>query len=178
MPEYRTWVNIRQRCFNPNTIGWPNYGGRGITVCQRWRESYADFRRDMGPRPSGMSIDRIDNDGHYSCGKCEECHANGWPMNCRWATKSQQNQNRRPYGSSKYWGVYWDKNAGAWLVVVVHKGRNWNLGRYTAEEDAARVRDMAVVRLGIDAPLNFPGEQQPRILRRQLREKLERLQAA
>lgn len=95
-PEYSSWHGLKQRCLNPTDRAYSNYGGRGITVCARWRESFEAFLEDMGERPkANLSIDRINNDAGYWCGHCDECSALGRPANCRWATKKQQQNNTR-----------------------------------------------------------------------------------
>jgi hypothetical protein len=95
-PEHRTWVGMRQRCFQPKNPKYHRYGGRGITVCERWNASFMDFLSDMGTKPpsGNTSINRINNDGHYSCGLCDQCITNGWPMNCEWATPTTQGRNK------------------------------------------------------------------------------------
>ena len=95
-PEYRTWSGMVHRCTNPRMTGYENYGGRGITVCAAWLNSFEQFFQDMGNRPKGKTLDRINNDDGCHCGKCEECKRNGWVANCRWATWKQQAANRRP----------------------------------------------------------------------------------
>lgn len=83
-PEYDIWKQIKQRCYNRNHDAYHNYGGRGITVCDEWKESFEAFYRDIGPRPSPEhSIDREDNELGYS------------KSNCRWSTKEEQANNRR-----------------------------------------------------------------------------------
>lgn len=82
--EYRCWLNMRRRCYYPLQTGYENYGGRGIKVCRRWRNSYKNFLADMGRSPGkGWSIERINNEGSYT------------PRNCKWATAHEQNLNTR-----------------------------------------------------------------------------------
>lgn len=83
-PTYKSWLHMRGRCFDANNPNYSEWGGRGITVCDRWSD-FMNFLEDMGPRPDGTSIDRMDNDGNYE------------PGNCRWATPLEQSRNRRPY---------------------------------------------------------------------------------
>jgi hypothetical protein len=87
-PTYRSWASMIQRCTNERRPNFPYYGGRGIKVCDRWRE-FAAFLEDMGERPDGMTLDRVNNDGDYE------------PANCRWTGKQQQALNRRPRGTAR-----------------------------------------------------------------------------
>jgi hypothetical protein len=92
---YVVWGGIKQRCRNERHKDWPRYGGIGRVICDGWFSSFVSFVEDMGPRPPGMSVERIDNDGGYTCGHCAHCLENGWPANCRWATAAEQNMNTR-----------------------------------------------------------------------------------
>jgi hypothetical protein len=87
-PLYSAWATMKQRCFNPKNAKFKHYGARGIGVCQEWCDSFETFLKDMGDRPEGTTLDRIDNSLGYS------------KSNCRWSTHSEQNSNRREYHKS------------------------------------------------------------------------------
>lgn len=94
--KHSVWESIKQRIYNSKNRYFSIYGGRGIKMCRRWTASITDFWNDIGDRESPFySVDRIDNNGHYSCGKCDECKANGWKMNVKWSTQREQQRNRR-----------------------------------------------------------------------------------
>lgn len=94
--EYRSWKSMKQRCYLPSYRGYQQHGGRGVVVCAVWRDSFVAFFADMGAKPTPQhGISRVDPDGNYSCGHCEECLREGWPANARWATKSEQSRSRR-----------------------------------------------------------------------------------
>lgn len=80
--SYISWYSMKQRCLNPNNRYYKYYGGRGITICERWMK-FENFLEDMGERPKELSLDRIDNDGNYE------------PSNCKWSTRKEQQNNRR-----------------------------------------------------------------------------------
>lgn len=116
---------MKQRCYNPNNPNYHRYGGRGIRVCQRWRDSCAAFVADMGPRPSPKhTVDRIDNDGNYE------------PGNVRWATMKEQHRNRhdsRTYthaGRTQSMGD-WAKEAGMHRSTLEQriKRLGWSFGK-------------------------------------------------
>lgn len=114
---YNSWSDMIKRCTYKDMPVYRYYGGRGVKVCERWM-SLENFLSDMGPRPSKRhSIDRIDNDGDYE------------PSNCRWATQTQQNRNRRArsLSISGINGVIW--NRGKWLVNIGVNYKQINLGR-------------------------------------------------
>ena len=81
--EFHTWVGMKARCLNPENPSYKNYGGRGITICDKWLDSFENFLSDMGPCPQNYSLDRIDVNGNYN------------PENCRWADNITQSNNKR-----------------------------------------------------------------------------------
>lgn len=104
-PLYSVWTTMIKRCENPGDVSYPNYGGRGITVCPEWRNSFEAFQRDMGPTyAKGLSIERRDVNGHYT------------PDNCTWATPRQQANNKRTNRRVTFRGV--THNVTAWAELL------------------------------------------------------------
>lgn len=124
-PEHRIWKNMHTRCYNKENPAYFRYGGRGIVMCERWKNSFQNFLDDMGKRPTPThSIDRIDNDGIYS------------PKNCRWATRKEQasNYSRNRHitykGKTKILQVWVDELGLSYLKIYKRiVMRNWDVAR-------------------------------------------------
>lgn len=126
--EYWCWVGMKQRCQNQRKKAFKNYGGRGIKVCDRWLV-FENFLSDMGIRPTGCSLDRIDVNGDYD------------PSNCRWATASQQNRNKRDHLRPDI-GVY-RRADGFYNATIKVEGRKIHLGSFASKESAIAARAIA-----------------------------------
>lgn len=108
-PEYHSWNAAKNRCHNPKNPKYPTYGARGIVMCERWRNSFEAFCEDMGSRPAGTTLDRIDNDRGYE------------PDNCRWATPKEQSTNRP-----------------SWTNFISHDGETMSITDWAARLGIAR----------------------------------------
>ncbi len=128
---------VLSRCYNPNNSKYHNYGGRGITVCDRWREpapqGFLNFLEDMGERPDGVSIDRVDNNLGYS------------KENCRWTDSTTQayNQRKSVRNSSGVVGVVWWKTRSVWRARIQYLGKEIHLGYFDNFSDAVSSRKEA-----------------------------------
>lgn len=114
--EYDAWMTMRYRCNNPNSKSYSNYGGRGIIVCDRWNESFEDFYKDMGSKPTSKhSLDRINNDGPYA------------PYNCRWDTNEIQSRNKRSNRWVEFEGIKLIISDWAKRLGITHKRLSYHL---------------------------------------------------
>ena len=118
-PTYLSWRSMKLRCTNPSQPGWARYGGAGITVCARW-QTFDNFLADMGERPEGMTLDRIDSHGNYE------------PSNCQWATRKTQQQNRDftvwiEHDGRRLCLTDWAKETGLGLTTIKYRiDAGWN----------------------------------------------------
>jgi hypothetical protein len=131
--EYRAWQRMLARCYRQTHERYEYYGGRGISVCDRWRSSYEAFRDDMGPCPRGHSLDRKDANGNYE------------PGNCRWADASVQSSNKRPRSSTGVLGVY--QHGSKFKAEIRRNGVREMLGSFDDLEEAAAARKAAEARV-------------------------------
>lgn len=120
-PEYQSWHHMVQRCTNPNNDRYHSYGGRGIKVCKEWLQ-FKQFYADMGKRPKGYSIDRIDNNLGY------------FKENCRWATQTEQSRNRGLNKNNKTGikGIFWAKRDQKYRVDIKVNYKSYFIGFFQA----------------------------------------------
>lgn len=131
--EYSSWMSMKTRCNNPNSLDYKDYGERGIKICQRWQESFKNFLEDMGRRPKNMTLNRIDNNLGY------------YPKNCEWASLTEQVRNRRlnKSNTSGYSGVRYIKSSNNWRVQIKCNSMRIHLGMFTNKQDAINARKRA-----------------------------------
>lgn len=136
------------RCIKPHNKAYPNYGGRGIKVCDEWldnRELFLKWALSNGYK-QGLTLERINPDGNYD------------EDNCAWVTRTVQSINRRVHGDIKYYGVYFKVSKGRrsrYTSAITVKGKKTNFGLFDTAEEAAQARDDYITANNLDYPLNF-----------------------
>lgn len=128
-PEYSTWANMKSRCFNKNIPDYKDYGGRGITVCNRWLK-FENFFSDMGERPIGLTLERINNNKGY------------FTSNCIWASQTVQARNHRKpkNGKNGHIGVAWRKESRKYRSYISVNYKHIHLGYFKTIEEAIEAR--------------------------------------
>jgi len=131
-PAYKSWEAMKRRCLNKNTPAYAQYGGRGITICKKWLD-FEGFLEDIGQRPEGMTLDRINNEEGYS------------PQNCRWASLETQARNKRirRNNTSGTNGVYRRKDNLKYVAAIRADSRQIYLGQFNKLEQAIKARKLA-----------------------------------
>lgn len=134
--EYKAWNKMKARCYRPNDSEW-SYLYEGVTVCERWLESFENFYADMGPRPAGTSLDRIDPSGNYE------------PSNCRWTNPTEQSYNQKLHSSNKSGksGVYFREDRNKWCARISKERKHYHLGHFDTFEEAVAAREKAELEL-------------------------------
>lgn len=136
-PLYQVWSNMKSRCSDPNAKYYPDYGGRGISVCQAWQDSFESFHEwaDTNGYAPGLTLDRRDNDKDYG------------PSNCRWAARTAQQRNRRSQkgSTSRYIGVSFIQRSQRWMAGLKLNGKSINVGLFHTELEAAKARDQYII---------------------------------
>jgi len=128
--EYSVWTSMKSRCANENDKDYARYGGRGISVCQRWQDSFEDFMKDMGPRPEGGTIERKNNDGNYE------------PKNCEWADRAAQSKNRNFAKTHEF-------------DVEIFSTGTWNGDKYTEQDLEDMVKNFEALKEQIKPPVKL-----------------------